>query len=186
MLSDEELAPVTPVDAVVPRGLPLTLELAEELAQLAPFGLGNPGVTLLAPACELRDLGTVGDGKHLKFRVRGEDGRDSGSAIAFAQGSHLDRLRRVGHYDVVFRLEENRWNGTVAPQLVVRRVFDASDRYEELSRWLREQWKAEQRDGAAQEIFDELDLESGVRRSLLESERFRALFDEPVALPVAA
>src|SRR3954469_9491426 len=56
MLSDEELGPVTPVDAVVPRGLPLTLELAEELAQLAPFGLGNPGVTLLAPACELRDL----------------------------------------------------------------------------------------------------------------------------------
>ena len=132
MLSDEELAPVTPVDAVVPRGLALTLDLAEELAQLAPFGLGNPGVTLLAPACELRDLGTVGDGKHLKFRVRGEDGRDAGSAIAFAQGSHLDRLRRVGRYDVVFRLEENRWNGTVAPQLVVRRVFDADDRYDEL------------------------------------------------------
>jgi single-stranded-DNA-specific exonuclease len=186
MLTDEELAPVTPVDAVVPRGLALTLELAEELAQLAPFGLGNPGVTLLAPACELRDLGTVGDGKHLKFRVRGEDGRDSGSAIAFAQGSHLDRLRRVGRYDVVFRLEENRWNGTVAPQLVVRRVFDANDRYEELSRWLREQWQNEQRGAVAQEIFTELDLETGVKRSLLESERFRALLDEPAALPVAA
>jgi single-stranded-DNA-specific exonuclease len=186
MLSDEELAPVTPVDAVVPRGLPLTLDLAEELAQLAPFGLGNPGVTLLAPACELRDLGTVGDGKHLKFRVRGEDGRDSGSAIAFAQGSHLDRLRRIGRYDVVFRLEENRWNGTVAPQLVVRRVFDTDDRYDELSRWLREQWKAEPRDAAADEIFAELGLDSGVRRSLLESERFRALLEEPVALPAAA
>src|SRR4051812_13632282 len=186
ILSDEELAPVTPVDAIVPRGLPLTLELAEELAQLAPFGLGNPGVTLLAPACELRDLGTVGDGKHLKFRVRGEDGRDSGSAIAFAHGSHLDRLRRVGRYDVVFRLEENRWNGTVAPQLVVRRVFDADDRYDELSRWLREQWRAEQRDGVAQEIFEELALERGVRRSLLESERFQALLAEPAVLPAAA
>ena len=186
MLSDEELAPVTPVDAIVPRGLPLTLELAEELAQLAPFGLGNPGVTLLAPACELRDLGTVGDGKHLKFRVRGEDGRDSGSAIAFAHGSHLDRLRRVGRYDVVFRLEENRWNGTVAPQLVVRRVFDADGRYDELSRWLREQWRAEQRDAVAREIFEELDLSSGVRRSLLESERFQALLAEPTALPAAA
>jgi single-stranded-DNA-specific exonuclease len=186
VLSEEELAPVTPVDAIVPRGLPLTLELAEELGQLAPFGLGNPGVTLLAPACELRDLGTVGDGKHLKFRVRGEDGRDSGSAIAFAQGSHLDRLRRVGRYDVVFRLEENRWNGTVAPQLVVRRVLDADDRYDELSRWLREQWRAEQRDAVAQEIFEELDLASGVRRSLFESDRFQALLAEPPALPVAA
>ena len=185
-LSDEELAPVTPVDAVVPRGFPLTLELAGELGQLAPFGLGNPGVTLLAPACELRDLGTVGDGKHLKFRVRGEDGRDSGSAIAFSQGSHLDRLRRVGRYDVVFRLEENRWNGTVAPQLVVRRVLDADDRYAELSRWLRDEWRAEQRDAVAQEIFDELDLSSGVRRSLLESERFQALLAEPAALRAAA
>jgi single-stranded-DNA-specific exonuclease len=186
MLSDEELGSVTPVDAIVPRGTPLTLELAEELAQLAPFGLGNPGVTLLAPACELRDLATVGDGKHLKFRVRDESNRDAGSAIAFGQGSHLDRLRRIGRYDVVFRLEENRWNGTVAPQLVVRRVLDANDRYVELAAWLRMQWEAPQRDAIAQEIFAELDLESGVKRGLLESERFRALLEEPAALPVAA
>src|SRR5437867_5279493 len=154
MLSEDELAPATPVDAIVPRGLPLTLELAQELEQLAPFGLGNPAVTLLAPACELRDLGAVGDGKHLKFRVRGEDGRDAGSAIAFGQGSHLDRLRRVGRFDVIFRLEENRWNGTVAPQLVVRRIFDSEERYDELSEWLRSQWGAENRDALAQEIFD--------------------------------
>ena len=38
----------------------------------------------------------------------------------------------------------------------------------------------------AQEIFDELALESGVKRSLLESERFRALLAEPAALPAAA
>jgi single-stranded-DNA-specific exonuclease len=186
MLSEEQLAPVTTVDAIVPRKTPLTLELAQELEQLAPFGLGNPGVTLLAPGCELRDLGTVGDGKHLKFRVRGEGGRDAGSAIAFGQGSHLDRLRRDGRFDVVFRLQENRWNGTVAPQLVVRRVFDAEDRYDELAAWLRAQWGAENRDAVAQEIFDELVLESGLERSLLESERFRALLSEPVALPAAA
>jgi single-stranded-DNA-specific exonuclease len=186
MLSEDELAPVTPLDAIVPRGLPLTLELAQELAQLAPFGLGNPAVTLLAPACELHDLGAVGDGKHLKFRVRDEGGRDAGGAIAFGQGSHLDRLRRAGRFDVVFRLQENRWNGTVAPQLVVRRVFDADDRYVELARWLREQWRADARDALAQEIFAELDLASGVKRSLLESERFRALLAEPTALPAAA
>jgi single-stranded-DNA-specific exonuclease len=186
MLSEEELAPVTPIDAIVPRGVSLTLELAQELAQLAPFGLGNPGVTLLAPACELRDLGTVGDGKHLKFRVRDESGGDAGCAIAFRLGSHLDRLRRAGRFDVVFRLQENRWNGTVAPQLVVRRVLDGDERYVELADWFRGQWKGENRDPVAQEIFDELGLESGVKRSLLESERFRALLAEPAALPAAA
>src|SRR5947199_8072658 len=41
-------------------------------------------------------------------------------SIAFGMGGHLDRLRRQGRYDVAFRLQENRWNGTIAPQLVVR------------------------------------------------------------------
>ena len=49
---------------------------------------------------ELHDLGTVGDGKHLKFRVRDEGGGDAGSAIAFRLGSHLDRLRRAGLDDL--------------------------------------------------------------------------------------
>jgi single-stranded-DNA-specific exonuclease len=186
ILTDEELGPVTVVDAVVPRGVPLTLELAEELGQMAPFGLGNPGVVLLAPGCELRDLATVGDGKHLRFRVRVEDGRDGGGAIAFGMGSHIDRLRRVGRWDIAFRLQENRWNGTVAPQLVIRRVFDGDERYGELATWLREQWGKEARDPVAQAIFDELALDGGVRRSLLESERFRELLAEPAPLPRAA
>ena len=186
ILTDEQLGPVTVVDAVVPRGVPLTLELAEELGQLAPFGLGNPGVVLLAPGCELRDLATVGDGKHLRFRVRVEDGRDGGGAIAFGMGSQIDRLRRVGRWDVAFRLQENRWNGTIAPQLVIRRVFDGDERYGELATWLRAQWGAEARDPVAQEIFDELALGGGTRRSLLESERFRELLTEPASLPRAA
>src|SRR5438128_2883096 len=65
ILSDDDLQPVTQVDAIVP-GAKLHLGLAAELARLAPFGLGNPGVTLLVDGCELADLGTVGDGKHLR------------------------------------------------------------------------------------------------------------------------
>src|SRR5207302_10216442 len=124
LLPEEELRPLTVVDAVLPRARRLTLDLCTELQRLAPFGLGNPAVTLLAPGCELGDLATVGEGKHLRFRVRDEDGRDAGSAIAFRLGPQLDRFRRVGRYDIAFRLEENRWNGTVAPQLVLQRLFD--------------------------------------------------------------
>ena len=50
LLVEEDLRPVTHVDAVVPRGTRLTLDLCAELARLAPFGLGNPDITLLAPA----------------------------------------------------------------------------------------------------------------------------------------
>ncbi len=94
-LPPEELTPTTVVDAVLPRGARLTLDLCQELGRLAPFGLGNPDVTLLAPGCELGDLATVGDGKHLRFRVH-RGGHDAGGAIAFGQGTKLDRYRRQG------------------------------------------------------------------------------------------
>jgi single-stranded-DNA-specific exonuclease len=178
-LAEEDLQPVTTVDALV-HGSNLTLDLCAELARLAPFGLGNPNVTLVLAGCELSELNTVGDGKHLRFRVR-EDGRDSGSAIAFRRGPSLDRLRRVGHYDVAFRLEANQWNGTVAPQLNVREVFDREDRYVALRDWLKQQWRkpSEARDAAAAAVFEELALGDGRKSHLLESERFRALLEEP-------
>jgi single-stranded-DNA-specific exonuclease len=185
LLAPDDLVPTTVVDAVLPRGAKLTLDLCEELRRLAPFGLGNPDVTLLAPGCELGDLAAVGDGKHLRFRVQ-RDGRDAGGAIAFGQGTQLDRYRRVGRYDVAFRLQENRWNGTVAPQLVVRRVFDADDRFDEVYTWLRAQWQTDARDPQAQAIFDELDVETGgPKRHPLESATFRGLLAEPALLRAA-
>jgi len=144
-------------------------------------------VTLIVPSCEAVDPATVGEGKHLRFRVR-QHGRDAGSAIAFGLGSQLDRLRREARYDVVFRLKENRWNGTVAPQLVVRRLFDAPDEYASLRDWLRSEWeKAEPaRSPDAARVFAEPALVAGgPRRELLESESFRALLARE-ALPRAA
>jgi single-stranded-DNA-specific exonuclease len=186
LLGDEDLRPVTHVDAIVPRATRLTLDLCAELARLAPFGLGNPEVTLLAPGCELGELATVGEGKHLRFRVR-RDGADAGSAIQFGAGTRLDSYRQDGRWDVAFRLEENRWNGTVSPQLVVRRVFAADMRFDELRDWLVAQWElpAAARHVDAAAIFDELDLELG-RRHLLESERFRALLAATPAYAEAA
>jgi single-stranded-DNA-specific exonuclease len=173
-LVEEDLRPVTYVDAVLPPKTVPTLELCEELAKLAPFGMGNPEVTLLAESCELRDLATVGEGKHLRFRVR------AGGAIAFGLGAQLERFQADSRFDVAFRLQANHWNGTVAPQLVVRRVFDAPDGYAGLRDWLVAEFRKEQRDPAAQEIFEELGLTPGVEpRSLLESEHFRALLEQP-------
>ena len=179
-LSDDALLPVTAVDAFV-HGWELTLDLCGELASLAPFGLGNPNVTLLLAGCEVVEPTAVGDGKHLRFRVR-EDGRDSGSAIAFRFGRQIDRLRRPGRYHVAFRLEANQWNGTVAPQLNVREVFEADARYVELREWLKREWRKppEERDAQAVAIFAELGLRDGARsRHLLESERFLSLLEEP-------
>ncbi len=192
-LADTDLRPSVEIDAVV-RGHELTLDLVDELEQLAPFGLGNPGVTLLAPACELSEHALVGDGKHLRLAVtpRGGPGPAVRSgAIAFGQGAQLDRLRRPGLFDVCFRLGANRWNGTVAPQLVVRRAFETPDCYEELRARLAAEWKAGEQAWSpeARAVFDELGLVPGApsRRQLVESETFRALLAGAVGeLPRAA
>jgi single-stranded-DNA-specific exonuclease len=186
-LDDSDLVPVARVDAVLPPGTALTLDLCEELERLAPFGLGNPGVTLLAPGCEVAEAALVGEGRHLRFRVR-RDGRDAGSAIAFNLGADLDRLRREERYDIAFRLQENRWNGAVSPQLVVKRIFDADVRFGELHAWAAAQWKldAALRDPDARTIFDELELDAGGRRHLLESPTFRARLAQAPALAEAA
>ncbi len=191
-LGDGDLTPVTRIDAIVP-GSALTLGLANELDRLAPFGLGNPDVTLLVPSCEAVQPGVVGEGKHLRFRVR-YGSRDVGSAIAFGLGGQLDRLRRTdglnpARFDLVCRLKENRWNGTVAPQLVIRRLFDAPDGYEELRAHLAKLWRAGESEWTsdARAIFTELELADGAQRQLYESEAFRLLLAGAAdALPRAA
>ncbi|MEX0851520.1 MAG: single-stranded-DNA-specific exonuclease RecJ [Gaiellaceae bacterium] len=188
-LADEDLQPVTNVDAVV-SAADLTLALAQELDRLAPFGLGNPDVTLLVPASQPVAPATVGDGKHLRFRVR-QHGHDAGSAIAFGQGSQLDRMRAETLFDVACRLKENRWNGTVAPQLVVRRLFETPDGYEELRARMADLWRAGESSWTSEttRIFAELglDRQPARRRQLLESETFRALLArETEVLPQAA
>ncbi len=180
-LADDDLRPVTVVDAIVP-GAALTLDLCAELRRLAPFGLGHPGVTLLVAGCQLGDLNAVGEGKHLRFRVSDARG-PAGTAIAFRLGGQLERFRQAGHYDVAFRLQENTWNGTTSPQLVVRRIFETPDRYLELRERFAAEWRAQRLSPEAEQIAEELGLEpGGPWRSLLESETFRALLEEPPAL----
>ena len=189
VLGDEDLGSPTRIDAIVP-ATALTLDLAREIELLAPFGLGNPDVTLLVADCEAVGASTVGDGKHLRFRVR-QQGRDAGSAIAFGLGGQLDRLRVGSRFDVAFRLKQNRWNGTVAPQLVVRRLFETAGEYEELRGWLAGLWRAGEASWTPEacRIFAELSIDSdGGKRQLLESATFRELLAHgaPLTLPRAA
>ncbi|MFO7571896.1 MAG: single-stranded-DNA-specific exonuclease RecJ [Gaiellaceae bacterium] len=187
VLTDDDLLPVTVIDAVVSAS-DLTLDLAHELDRLGPFGLGNPDVTLLVPAARVVTPATVGDGKHLRFRVHQSD-RDAGTAIAFGQGGQLDRVRAEGLFDIAFRLKENQWNGTVAPQLVVRKLFETDERYEALRAGLVQLWRAgeEAWTPEARRVFDELGLTvAGTgRRQLLESDTFRALLEREPLLRAA-
>jgi single-stranded-DNA-specific exonuclease len=184
VLEEEDLVPIAHVDAAVD-GRELTLELCEELARLAPFGLGNPAVRLLVGGCQVSELTAVGEnGKHLRVGLR-TNGRPLPGGIAFGRGSQLDSLRRPLLYDVVFKLSINRWNGTEAPELRIEGVFETAEGYAGLRAKLAQEWARGQNawseEGRA--IFAELGLdEGGSWRSLFESATFQAAVREDVPL----
>jgi single-stranded-DNA-specific exonuclease len=121
VLQPEDLIPVERVDAVV-AGDELGTVLAEELARLAPFGIGNPSVSLLVPAARLVDPTAMGEGKHVRFSV--EAGGVRARAVAFATSS-LPEGAAEGRLHATFTLELNEYQGAVEPRLVLRNLLPA-------------------------------------------------------------
>ena len=117
-LTPHDLRPVERVDAVAPGGA-LGLDLAEELARLAPFGHRNPCPTLLVPAARIEDPRAMGEeGQHARFTVAG--GGSRARAVAFRTSARALKAVAGEPRDVAVRLERNEWNGTVEPRLVLR------------------------------------------------------------------
>jgi single-stranded-DNA-specific exonuclease len=126
-LSDADLERSERIDAVLAPA-ETSLELADELALLEPFGLGNPGVTLLAPAAALHGVGRIGEGRHVRMTV--ELGGFRCGAVWFGHGAAAAQLRDGGRFDVAYRLSRNEWNGAASAQMLVRtvaRVVDGPD-----------------------------------------------------------
>jgi single-stranded-DNA-specific exonuclease len=117
VLSEDDLLRTEKVDAMV-GGVGLGLELAEELRQLAPFGMGNPGVRLLVPAARVSDVRSMGEGKHARFSLHSGSHRALG--VAFGRASL--GVEDEDLLDASVRLEVNHWNGSVEPRVVLREL----------------------------------------------------------------
>jgi single-stranded-DNA-specific exonuclease len=116
VLSPEDLVPQVRIDAVA-QGDALSLDLAEELQTLAPFGMGNPAVSLLVPAATMSDPKPLGEGRHVAFTLSAGGARSR--CVAFGGGSSLP----VGDgepADAAVKLEIDRWNGSMSPRLILR------------------------------------------------------------------
>jgi single-stranded-DNA-specific exonuclease len=89
----------------------ITPDFLSRLKKLAPFGMGNPEPTLLIRGVYVNEVRLVGNGeKHLKVSFQTENG--TFGAIGFGMGSLWGDLHTGERVDVVFHLEENRWNGS--------------------------------------------------------------------------
>ncbi len=117
-LTVEDLLPELAVDAQL-EPAEVTVELARDLASLAPFGMANP-----EPVFLLRDLAVVEQrvlkGKHLRLRVR------HGDTLLEAIGFNMtDHDLPDGRIDMLCTLGINEWNGRSSAQMRIRDLRSA-------------------------------------------------------------
>ncbi|MCC6458260.1 MAG: single-stranded-DNA-specific exonuclease RecJ [Caldilineaceae bacterium] len=98
----------------------LTWGALGQLARLEPTGYDNPTPHLLCRNLRVRDLRTVGGGKHLKMIVDQDAQSSVLDAVAFRQGEWANELQVGDRVDLVFQLEANEWQGRQSLQLNVQ------------------------------------------------------------------
>lgn len=119
-LGAEPPAPRLVLDAEVPLSA-LTLNLVEAMAQLEPYGAGNPQPVFLAGDLQVSNgPNKVGGGeRHLSFRVR--QGKTEMRAIAFGLGDRVEELMsQEGKCCLAFTPKINEWQGRRNVELEVR------------------------------------------------------------------
>lgn len=114
-----ERARIRPVDAVA-GARELTLENAESLQALAPFGRGNPSVRLLMPGCRAEGASTVGSGRHLSVRL--VCGGAHARAVGFGHGHRAGSIGDGDRLDAHVSLGVERWQDLTGAKVVIERL----------------------------------------------------------------
>ena len=113
LLQPSDLLPLLEVDASL-KFSQIGIPLLRELESLKPFGVGNPEPLFMTEGVEVCDRRHFSAGVRFHFR---NDGRVIG-AVAFGANDEFPGTPGT-RLDVAYRLTENEWNGTIAPELKI-------------------------------------------------------------------
>jgi single-stranded-DNA-specific exonuclease len=101
----------------------VSLDLAQQLAALGPYGQNNPQPRFVAYDLRIDDIATMGfDNQHIKLRLSGTDtNQRTGSAwaLAFGAAESYKDFQVGDKIDLVYYLEINEFNGRREPQLKI-------------------------------------------------------------------
>ncbi|GGF94505.1 single-stranded-DNA-specific exonuclease RecJ [Paenibacillus albidus] len=118
VLSPEHFIPAAAADAEVSLA-ELSLQAADELDKLAPFGMANPLPKFIVRGAVIQETRTMGQGsKHLKLVLQ-QDGCLL-ETVAFGKGALAELLPVGTVLDVLAELTVNEWNGSRKPQLMLQ------------------------------------------------------------------
>lgn len=119
-LTDEDFIPSSEIDGTFTLE-EASLDAAEQIQALAPFGNGNPRPKILLENVYLRDLRKVGaDEKHLKATII--DGEERLDAIAWDMGPYSDHISPLARVSIIGELGINEWNNVRKPQFYLKDV----------------------------------------------------------------
>ena len=125
-IGDEALTPVINIDGVLDAG-GATVQLADALENLEPFGAGNPEPRLMLKGVKIVRPSLIGTG-HVKCLLASDNGGMI-KAIAFRVGDNQigNALLTQGHglFDVVGTLRHDRWNGRNEAQFIIEDMREA-------------------------------------------------------------
>lgn len=119
-LDASRLVPKLKIEAELPFA-DISLSLAEEIDQLAPFGQNNPEPRLASYGLRIDDIVTMGaDNQHIKFRLT-QPGGDAKAywALAFGAAAEYASLHIGDQIDIAYYLDINDFNGRREPQLKI-------------------------------------------------------------------
>lgn len=118
VLTDSDLTPDIIIDGEL-SGEEITLELAETIESLSPFGMGNPEPVFLVRGATILDRRVLKD-SHVKLRLT------AGGKVLDAIGFNMaQNINLCGSVDVVFSLDVNKWNGRSQLQLRLKDFREA-------------------------------------------------------------
>ncbi len=102
----------------------LTLETAEAIERLEPFGRGNEEPLFHLPGLYIVELQTMGrENQHLRLELIGEGAEGRLGAVWFGAAEELERLTAsMGPLDIIAALTVNRFRGISRLQLNVRDI----------------------------------------------------------------
>ncbi len=125
-ITEELLTPEVEIDAELDLQT-IDSRFYKVLEQFAPFGPENMSPQFVSRGVRARAGGTriVGNG-HLKCDI--EDPSKSGvyyPSIGFGLGDKMDLVRSEKHFDIVYSIEKNEWNGRVSLQLNLKDIKEA-------------------------------------------------------------
>lgn len=120
MLQGLELSPEILVDYKL-EPANINLQIAKQIKELEPFGMGNPNPNFVCRNMEVMDKKLVGaNNKHLSLNLY--DGNNNVKAIAFNMGNLFNVLSSSKKIDIICCMDINLWNNNESVQLVIKDI----------------------------------------------------------------